>query len=205
VKAPTDPKHSYRIRFLDGLETTLKRSEIIMLAKFKEGEISDSTYAFQEDLYERVIYRCVIGSEAYGLAEAESDVDRRGIYLPTAHQHWSLYSVPEQLENHETQEAYWELQKFLILALKANPNVLECLYTPLVEKTTPLISPCHHWGDGGGTEQELGVGAVGERTLSRRLLGDSATIKGGFHDRQAGRSCEWPHSGPQGSKALFGP
>jgi predicted nucleotidyltransferase len=42
------------------------------------------------------------------------------------------------LECHETQEAYWEIQKFLVLALKANPNVLECLYTPLVEKTTPL-------------------------------------------------------------------
>ena len=46
--------------------------------------------------------------------------------------------MPEQLENHETQEAYWELQKFLVLALKANPNVLECLYAPLVEKATPL-------------------------------------------------------------------
>ena len=46
--------------------------------------------------------------------------------------------MPEQLENDETQEAYWELQKFLILALKANPNVLECLYTPMVEKATPL-------------------------------------------------------------------
>ena len=30
------------------------------------------------------------------------------------------------------------MQRFLVLALKANPNVLECLYTPLVEKTTPL-------------------------------------------------------------------
>jgi predicted nucleotidyltransferase len=65
-------------------------------------------------------------------------VDRRGIYLPTADLHWSLYGVPEQLENPQTQEAYWELQKFLVLALKANPNVLECLYTPLVEKATPL-------------------------------------------------------------------
>ncbi len=43
--------------------------------------------------------------------------------------HWSLYGVPEQLENEETQEAYWELQKFIVLALKANPNVLECLYS----------------------------------------------------------------------------
>lgn len=138
VKSPTDNEHSYRVRFPDGFEAALKRSEITMLAKFKEGEIGDSTHVAHADLYERVIYRCVIGSQAYGLAEAESDVDRRGIYLPAADQHWSLYGVPEQLENHETQEAYWELQKFLILALKANPNVLECLYTPLVEKATPL-------------------------------------------------------------------
>ena len=30
------------------------------------------------------------------------------------------------------------MQKFIILALKANPNILECLYTPLIEKTTPI-------------------------------------------------------------------
>lgn len=138
VKSPTDLEHSYRVRLLDGFEAPLKQGEVTMLARFKEGEIGDSAHAAQTDLYERVIYRCVIGSQAYGLADAESDLDRRGIYLPPADLHWSLYGVPEQLENHETQEAYWELQKFLVLALKANPNVLECLYTPLVEKATPL-------------------------------------------------------------------
>ena len=139
VKAPTDLDHSYRVRFPDGFEAPFKRSEVTLLALFKEGEIGASNHALaQADLYERVIYRCVIGSQAYGLADAASDVDRRGIYVPAADLHWSLYGVPEQLENHETQEAYWELQKFLVLALKANPNVLECLYTPLVEKATPL-------------------------------------------------------------------
>lgn len=62
-------------------------------------------------LYERVIYRCVIGSRAYGLDDTSSDTDRRGLYLPRADDHWSLYGVPEQLECEETQEAYWELQK----------------------------------------------------------------------------------------------
>jgi hypothetical protein len=139
VKSPPDLEHSYRVRFPDGFEAPLKPSEVTMLARFKEGEISDSSHAVAHaDLFQRVIYRCVIGSQAYGLADAESDVDRRGVYLPTADLHWSLYGVPEQLENNETQEAYWELQKFLVLALKANPNVLECLYTPLVEKATPL-------------------------------------------------------------------
>ncbi len=139
VKAPTDSEHSYRVRFPDGFEAPLKRGEVTMLARFKEGEIADGadTVAWN-DLSPRVIYRCVIGSQAYGLADAASDVDRRGVYLPPAELHWSLYGVPEQLENDTTQEAYWEIQKFLVLALKANPNVLECLYTPLVEKATPL-------------------------------------------------------------------
>ena len=82
--------------------------------------------------------RCVIGSRAYGLATDESDTDRRGIYLPPADLQWSLYGVPEQIENDQNQEAYWELQKFLIMAVKANPNILECLYTPIVEHVTPL-------------------------------------------------------------------
>ena len=141
VKAPTDHEHSYRVRFPDGFEAALKRGEVTMLARFQEGKIGDGDHSLgRTDLYERVIFRCVIGSQAYGLADAGSDVDRRGVYLPTADRHWSLYGVPEQLENQGTQEAYWELQKFLVLALKANPNVLECLYTPLVEKATPLAA-----------------------------------------------------------------
>jgi len=52
--------------------------------------------------------------------------------------HWSLRGVPEQLEDKGSEECYWELQKFLTMALKANPNVLECLYTPRVETATPI-------------------------------------------------------------------
>ena len=130
---------SYRVRFPDDVEATLARRDVMALARYKEGEIGHEEIAARQcDLYERVIYRCVIGSRAYGLDDSDSDTDRRGIYLPPADLHWSLYGVPEQLENDDTQEVYWELQKFLVLALKANPNVLECLYSPLVETTTPL-------------------------------------------------------------------
>lgn len=139
VKAPRDREHSYRVRFPDGVEEALRSGDLTSLAKFKEGEIGDTTVtAGRNDLFDRVIFQCIIGSQAYGLADSESDIDRRGFYLPPAELHWSLFGVPEQLECEPTQEAYWEIQKFLVLALKANPNVLECLYTPLVEKTTPL-------------------------------------------------------------------
>lgn len=136
TKTPTDWEHSLRVRFPDGVEEALRSSELTTLAKYKEGELE--TTAGQADLFQRVIFQCIIGSQAYGLADEASDIDRRGIYLPSADRHWSLYGVPEQLECESTQEAYWEVKKFLVLALKANPNVLECLYSPLVEKATPL-------------------------------------------------------------------
>jgi uncharacterized protein len=139
VKAPRDLDHAYRVRFLDGVEESLHREDVVSLAQFKEGEIGDPQItASRSNLFDRVIYRCVIGSQAYGLADDESDTDYRGIFLPPAELHWSLYGVPDQLECHDTEEHYWELQRFLVLALKANPNVLECLYTPLVETKTPL-------------------------------------------------------------------
>jgi predicted nucleotidyltransferase len=139
VKSPNDLEHAYRVRFPDGVEVSLKQTEVVLLAQYLEGAIGDSSLAAGHcNLFDRVIFRCVIGSQANGLADADSDVDRRGIYLPPGDLHWSLYGVPGQLERQETQEAYWELQRFLVLALKANPNVLECLFTPLVETATPL-------------------------------------------------------------------
>lgn len=141
VAAPRDTQHAYRVRFSDGVEETFQPSDLTSLAKFKEGEIGDTDISTgRSDLFERVIYRCIIGSQAYGLADSQSDIDRRGFYLPPAELEWSLYGVPEQLECEAAQEAYWEIQKFVVLALKANPNVLECLYTPLVEKATPLAT-----------------------------------------------------------------
>ena len=142
VQSPADYWHCYRVRFPDGLEAALKRQELSVLADFKQGEMGRGAAPAggplaEYDLYGFVIYRCVVGSRAYGLDDAGSDTDRRGVYLPPAEMHWSLYGVPEQLENPETEEVYWELQKFVTLALKANPNVLECLYTPLVEHASP--------------------------------------------------------------------
>ncbi len=139
VRSRSDLEHDYRVRFPDGAEESLGREEIMLLAQFKEGEIGDAQItAARSNLFDRVIFRCVIGSRAYGLEDDNSDTDYRGIFLPPADLHWSLYGVPEQIDCYETQEQYWELQRFLVLALKANPNVLECLYTPLVERATPL-------------------------------------------------------------------
>jgi uncharacterized protein len=142
VAQPVDATHAYRVRFPDGGEASLVRREISARKLTQRADFANLRAAAgtgdEGDLARYVIYRCVVGSRAYGLDTEASDVDRRGFYLPPAEIHWSLYGVPEQLENAATQECYWEVQKFLGMALKANPNVLECLYTPLVELATPL-------------------------------------------------------------------
>lgn len=152
VSAPAARSGSYLVRFADETMVSLLHDEIQLLREYcqvpqnsstdlavpREMNVSELEPAFTASLYQRIIFRCVIGSRAYGLDDEKSDTDRRGIFLPPATAHWSLGGVPEQLENEEAQETYWELQKFLTLALKANPNVLECLYSPIVETATPL-------------------------------------------------------------------
>lgn len=139
VESPTDNSHAYLVKLPDGTTISLRRHELSIRKQFQsEGLQSGGDFLAEYNLYDSVIYRCIVGSRAYGLDNEQSDTDRRGIYQPPAMLHWSLYGIPEQLENKENQECYWELQKFLILALKANPNVLECLYTPLVETISPV-------------------------------------------------------------------
>lgn len=139
VAAPDRVEGAYIVRLPDGREVALRRKQLsIRKAHQREGVLPSPPEP--DSLRPYIIYRCVVGSRAYGLDDAGSDTDRRGIYLPPARLNWSLAGLPEQLEDHAAQETYWEFQKFLALALKANPNVLECLYTPLVEYATPLAT-----------------------------------------------------------------
>ena len=140
ASSPADAGHAYRVRFNDGGEGSFLRRELVVLRHFQRdgGLLEIPSRPGEYDFTRHVIFRCVVGSRAYGLAEEGSDTDYRGIYLPPAEMHWSLFGVPEQVELDETQEVYWELEKFLVLALKANPNVLECLHSPMVEVATPL-------------------------------------------------------------------
>jgi hypothetical protein len=132
--APSASEHSYRVRFVDGRTESFRRAELTI---FKHAQAEVPGHPESTDLSKFVVYRCIVGSTAYGLNQEGSDIDRRGFYLPPADLEWSLAGAPEQLETaHE--EVYWEIGKFIRLALKANPNVLECFYSPLVETCAPI-------------------------------------------------------------------
>lgn len=137
VESPADHRHKYCVRFMNGTEVWVKRREFSVHKQFQRP-VEPEEWQNNQTLKQYVIYRCVVGSKAYGLDEEGSDTDLRGIYLPPADLHWSLYGVPEQIELSDADESYWELQKFIMLALKANPNIMECLYTPLVEYAAPI-------------------------------------------------------------------
>ena len=144
TRTPAGAENHFLVRFPDGFEATLERPQLEVLKHFKDRLGSgappacgtDSAGGF--DLESLIIYRCVVGSRAYGLDTEDSDTDHRGVYLAPADLQWSLYGAPEQFEDNAAQSCHWELQKFIIMALKANPNILECLYSPLVEKMMPL-------------------------------------------------------------------
>ncbi|MGQ4491193.1 nucleotidyltransferase domain-containing protein [Streptomyces sp. SAS_281] len=87
-----------------------------------------------EDLVRRhTVYSCVMGSRAFGLATGTSDTDRRGVFLAPTPLFWRFEKPPTHIEGPADEQFSWELERFCELALRANPNVLECLHSPLVD------------------------------------------------------------------------
>ncbi|MBB2913613.1 hypothetical protein FHS43_004922 [Streptosporangium becharense] len=78
----------------------------------------------------------VTGSRAYGLETAESDVDRRGVFVAPTRLFWRLAKPPTHVEGPLPEQFSWEVERFCGLALEANPTVLECLWSP-VEHASP--------------------------------------------------------------------
>ena len=87
---------------------------------------------------DHTILSVVTGSRAYGLATGTSDVDRRGVYAAPAPLFWRFTKPPTHLDGPLPEQFSWELERFCELALGANPTVLECLWSPLTEKVTPI-------------------------------------------------------------------
>src|SRR5215207_4603124 len=78
VAAPDDAQHTYRVRFADGGEAALGRAELSIRKAYQRDGLQFEPPSSLE-LERAIIYRCVIGSRAYGLDDDASDTDRRGI------------------------------------------------------------------------------------------------------------------------------
>ncbi|MEU9624291.1 DNA polymerase beta superfamily protein [Streptomyces sp. NPDC088251] len=83
---------------------------------------------------DHTVYSCVMGSRAFGLATEGSDTDRRGVFLAPTPLFWRFEKPPTHVEGPAREQFSWELERFCELALRANPNVLECLHSPLADR-----------------------------------------------------------------------
>ncbi len=81
-------------------------------------------------LPERTFYITKHGSHAYGTNLPTSDLDLRGIFVAPQSYYHGFLNVIEQVEQKAPEDfVLFELRKFFKLAVDANPNVLELLYT----------------------------------------------------------------------------
>lgn len=76
-----------------------------------------------------LLYKCISGSQAYGLALPHSDTDIKGVFILPKDEFFGL-SYTDQINNDTNDEMYYEIKKFIDLLLKNNPNILELLNTP---------------------------------------------------------------------------
>lgn len=72
----------------------------------------------------------LVGSQGYGLATPESDIDVRGIYVAPTKDLLGLKEVPQVLTATKIDMQLYEIGKFMQLALKSSPNALEILWAP---------------------------------------------------------------------------
>lgn len=85
-----------------------------------------------------VVLDAVVGSRAWGLAHEGSDTDRRGVFaLPFP---WTsgLAPPPVDLVSTDGSESYWEVEKAIRQALRADPNTLELLFVATVRPLDPI-------------------------------------------------------------------
>lgn len=134
------PDGRYTVALPDGRKFTCQRADVSLRRAYQTavavGDPEDGTGL--ELVHDHTIYAAVVGSNAFGLATEDSDTDIRGVYVAPTALFWSLVKPPMHVDGPEPERVSWEVERFCELALKANPNVLEVLWSPLVQVQTQL-------------------------------------------------------------------
>ncbi len=82
------------------------------------------------DLDKHTIFKCIAGSHAYGTNTESSDLDQRGVAIPSQEYFIGYLHNFEQHEDKVNDITIWSLQKFMRLAANNNPNIIELLFIP---------------------------------------------------------------------------
>jgi hypothetical protein len=128
----------YDVRLVDGRSTTARRDQLSLRTAYQDEAIGVEAPDGDVLVRQRTIYAAVVGSRAFGLDTDTSDTDTRGVYVAPTEAFWSLAKPPTHVDGPEPEWFSWEVERFCELALKANPNLLEVLHSPLVVECKPL-------------------------------------------------------------------
>lgn len=92
-----------------------------------------------------ILFEAVTGSQAYGTATPQSDTDIRGVFSYPLSESLSLRSLPAEVADDKQDVKFYELRKFLSLAMDCNPNIMEMLFLPedCIRFTTPAWKLIH--------------------------------------------------------------
>ena len=107
----------------------------------------------RKEIENKVILLALTGSHSYGMATEESDMDYKGIFVAPKTKYYGLYNIEQKdsgwsepgngkfefLDNNKDTVIY-EIKKYIKLAAKCNPNILELLFEdPIFYKfVTPI-------------------------------------------------------------------
>jgi len=129
--------NTYLLETASGRRLKAERDQIRMAREDLLADLGTRQWDFRR-LRESVMYEAVVGSRAWGLADEESDEDVRGWFLAPFDDVVGLWEHPDEIQDPDTDAAYWEIEKLLYQALRADANTLECLWSPFRKKLTPL-------------------------------------------------------------------
>jgi hypothetical protein len=113
--------------FLDGKRATYLRSEVVP-RKLGVVRYAQRRAAAWDQLHACVAIDTIVGSRAWGVADASSDEDHRGVFVLPMSWTTGLVDPPADLISADGSQTFWEIGKAIRQALRADPNTLEMLF-----------------------------------------------------------------------------
>ncbi len=110
----------------------------VLVRKMGQARYATRRFAAWEALHGTIVLRTTVGSRAWGLADEGSDTDERGVFAWPLSFSVGLTEPIEDLVSLDGSATFWEIEKTIRQALRADPNTLETLFVPNARALDPV-------------------------------------------------------------------